>query len=136
MKRLYFDSSAVFPILLEEVHSASAIQAIESAEICFAWEWMQVEVDAALMRRKADAMTLRSWHKFLGRFNLLRLPEDAMREVCQFNRSTGLRAADAGHLFLFEQAAMEIRDLELVSFDREMLDAAEMLGLRVFSGVF
>jgi hypothetical protein len=48
-----------------------------------------------------------------------------------FNRSLGLRAADAGHLYVFDQALRALPDLRLFTFDREMREAAQRLSYPV-----
>lgn len=50
-----------------------------------------------------------------------------------FNRGAGLRAADAGHLYVMERCARGISDLVLVTFDSEMAQRASQRGLNLFS---
>jgi hypothetical protein len=45
----------------------------------------------------------------------------------------GLRAADAGHLFVMEHCAAGLENLVLVTFDSEMTKAAERRGLAFFT---
>lgn len=134
MKDLFFDTSAVVPLLLLEPGSVAAREAYQAGESCYAWSWMRVEVEAALVRRKADAVTWRNWRSIQRAFTWLGLPESALSEVCSFNRQCGLRAADAGHLFVFEKAVAALPELQLVTFDKEMVAAADALELEVFSG--
>lgn len=49
--------------------------------------------------------------------------------VCAFNRAIGLRAADAGHLFVFDRLFSEIPQLVLLTLDTEMAVAARNLSL-------
>ncbi len=48
-----------------------------------------------------------------------------------FNRGVGLRAANAGHLYVMERCAANISELVLVCFDAEMVRAAEKRGILV-----
>jgi hypothetical protein len=47
------------------------------------------------------------------------------------NRSLKLRAADAGHVFVFDRLVESIPDLTMVTFDQEMLQALDQLALPV-----
>jgi hypothetical protein len=46
-----------------------------------------------------------------------------------FNRALKLRAADAGHLFVFDRALTAVPGIVLVTFDPEIEQAAALLGL-------
>jgi predicted nucleic acid-binding protein len=132
--QLFFDTSAVLPLLLKESGSDSARMAYLAGEAFFAWTWMSVESEAALVRRKADAVTWRNWRNLKRTFTWLGFPESATGEVCAFNRELGLRAADAGHLYVFEKAVAAVPELRLVTFDGEMASAAAALELKLYSG--
>lgn len=131
--QLYFDTSAVVPLLLKEPGSKTALEAYHAGEAFYAWSWMRVETEAALVRRRADAVTWRNWRSLQRCFTWLGLPESMTLEVCAFNRELGLRAADAGHLFLFEKATAAVPELQLVTFDKEMATAAKSLELAQLS---
>ena len=45
------------------------------------------------------------------------------------NHQLGLRAGDAGHVHVFEGLAVDLPDLHMVTFDREIADAVLSLGL-------
>lgn len=130
---LFFDTSAVVPLLLQEPGSKAAGEAYVAGETFYAWNWMRVETEAALVRRRADAATWRNWRSLQRCFMWLGLPESATGEVSAFNRELGLRAADAGHLFVFEKATAAIQDLRLVTLDKEMAAAAIALELDCFN---
>lgn len=57
------------------------------------------------------------------------LHPDQLDTLCAFNRAIGLRASDAGHLFVFDLLFCEITDLVLLTLGREMAGAAEKPGL-------
>jgi uncharacterized protein with PIN domain len=57
----FFDTSAIVPLILREPHSQAARTAWETAEECFAWKWLKVETEAALVRRKASAPAWQLW---------------------------------------------------------------------------
>lgn len=127
--QLFFDTSAVVPLLLREPGSDRARMAYLAGEQFFAWTWMRVETEAALVRRQADAGTWRNWRNLARSFTWLGLSDGALGEVCEFNRTLGLRAADTGHLFVFERGAAAMEGLQLVTLDTEMVAAAQALGL-------
>lgn len=52
-----------------------------------------------------------------------------LEHLRSFNRGVGLRAADAGHLYLMEQCLRGVPDLRLVTFDIEMRRAAAWRGI-------
>ena len=131
--QLFFDTSAVVPILIKEPGSRMARAAFSSGEVLFAWKWMRVEAEAALVRRKADAVTWRNWRSLERSFTWLDFIDLEIPELCAFNRQLGLRAADAGHLFVFEKATAALPEIQLVTFDKEMAAAARLLGLSIHS---
>jgi predicted nucleic acid-binding protein len=126
---LYFDTSAFVPLFLEEARSQDALSAMAQAERVFAWRWMQVETEAALTRRRAKPRAWSEWRRLAASIHWLELSESSLPAVCTFNRALRLRAADAGHLFVFDRALSVVPELHLVSHDREMVDAAGHLGL-------
>lgn len=128
----YFDTSAIVPLLLEEPHSQRAQIAVRNARSIWAWRWAEVEAEAALVRRKASPLTWRNWRILKGEIRWLESSKEISQDICRFNREIGLRAADAGHLFIFERTAAVMEDLTLVTFDKEMTKAAHELGFTIF----
>ncbi len=131
---LFFDTSAVVPLMVEEPHSEEALEAWGMARRVWAWRWMMVEAEAALGRRGGDSETWRQWRQMSSTFNWLDLEFENWAQLCSFNRPLRLRAADAGHLFVFDRAAGVIPELKLICFDRELCQAATTLGLSVGIG--
>lgn len=127
----YIDTSAVIPLILQEPHSPSAISVQQQIETGWAWKWMRVEAEAALIRRKAPPEAWRVWHTLAQRIQWLDAGSDFDEGVCTFNRSIGLRAADAGHLLVCDRAMAVIPSLVLFSFDEEMRAAAQRIGIAV-----
>jgi len=130
---LFFDTSAIVPILIEEPHSEKAIQAWTKAKNVWAWRWLQVETEAALSRRKAPAVAWQKWHQVSAVFGWLDIDDRQYSQLRVFNRTLRLRAADAGHLYTFHLAVPILPELKLVCFDQEIIRAAEVLGLDCFS---
>ncbi len=122
--QVYLDTSAVVPLLLEESMSAAMHRSWPDFSQRWAWDWILVEAEAALIRQKADAVVWRQWGKIAQSLTLVELPSEERNALRAFNRSMGLRAADAGHLFLFDRLSRHIDALSLVTFDREMIRAA------------
>jgi predicted nucleic acid-binding protein len=128
----FFDTSAIVPMLITEPHSNRALRAYKAAERVWAWRWMQIEAEAALNRRRAQHESWQQWRILARHIQWLDLESGYHETLCAFNRSLGLRAADAGHLFIFDRAARAITSLKLVTFDDEMKVAANQLGMAVW----
>lgn len=94
---------------------------------------MKVELEAALTRRKADAKAWSAWRSISGSFNCITLNPNQFDALRAFNRSASLRAADAGHLFVFERTLEALPDLLLLTFDDEMAKAANRMGMPINS---
>jgi predicted nucleic acid-binding protein len=129
----FLDTSAVIPLLVEERHSVSAQKSWERFDEFYAWEWMRVEAEAALSRRKVGSETWNQWRKIEAMIGWLEPPVGWQERLCLFNRSLRLRAADAGHLYVMEQAGRVIDELTLVTFDEEMRAAAINLALSLWA---
>ena len=130
---LFFDTSAVVPLLLDEPFSKKACLAWERANRVWGWRWLQVEAEAALCRRKAPATAWRQWAQLSAGFNWLDLETKSFPLLRAFNRPLRLRAADAGHLYTLQLATQVIPSMKLVCFDKELKRAAKLLGLDLAS---
>ena len=130
---LFFDTSALVPLLLEEPFSKKAARAWDSATRVWAWKWMQVEAEAALSRRKAPATAWQQWVQMANEFTWLDLDSKSLPQLRAFNRPLRLRSADAGHLFVFQMATQVVPSMKLVCFDNELKRAAKVLGLSIHS---
>jgi predicted nucleic acid-binding protein len=127
----FFDTSALVPLLILELHSKGAVEAWRETEVGYAWTWARVEVEAALIRRKVAPQCWSEWRGLDSKVRWLHAPTDFIDQICQFNRALGLRAADAGQLLVFERATRAIEELKLGTFAREMHAAASRLQLSV-----
>ncbi len=125
----FFDTSAVVPLLLAEPHSNHANTAWTATDRAFAWTWLRVETEAALVRRKAKPAAWKNWRRLAGFFDFLSFPDSDLAALCEFNRTLGLRATDAGHLFVFERLHQARPAVALATFDKEMAAAADALRL-------
>jgi hypothetical protein len=88
-------------------------------------------VDAALTRRRAGPSVWRNWRELESRLNWIALETEDYPSVRLMNRELGLRAADAGYVFLFERLSAHLDGLAMATFDREMAEAVQSLGLQV-----
>jgi predicted nucleic acid-binding protein len=127
--RCYFDTSAVIPLVLNEERSVEIRELWPDLTEQWAWDWIIVEAEAALIRQKADAVAWREWARISRSLTLIELNPQDQRAWCAFNRGIGLRAADAAHLFLFDRLSRQLDNLQLVTFDREMSQAAAETGM-------
>jgi len=130
-KAVFWDAGALVPLMIKEERSSEAQLAWRSASGHHAWEWALVEVDAALIRRQAGPDIWQEWQQIQKRLCLYSVPGGDLRALRTMNRGIGLRAADAGHLFLFHTLWQSIPELKLITFDQEMALAAKRLGLRI-----
>lgn len=132
--RIFFDTSAVVPLLLDEERSIAAHAIWAACEEAWAWDWLTIETEAALVRQKADRDAWAAWRQVSCALTLCEFTSERIAQLRAFNRSLGLRAADAAHLFLFDQLAIRLPDLQLLTFDKEMAQAAQTLALPLHSG--
>lgn len=128
---LFWDTSALLPLMVKESFSPVVRKIWAEHDSFHAWDWVLVEVDAALIRRKAGHEIWQDWRNVQKRLCLYSLENKDIQTLRTLNRGIGLRAADAGHLFLFHTLVHSISDMALLTFDREMATAAQRLGLRV-----
>lgn len=129
---LFWDTSAIVALIHQEPHSAMAREASAAATCSYAWSWLTVEAEAALARRGATPAQLIELAKHLAALRFEDIPSPELAALCSRNRNWRLRAADAGHLFCFTRVASVIPDLQLVTFDDEMLAVARRLKLAVW----
>ena len=127
----FWDTSAVVPLIFREIHSPSAQAAFRQTNAFFAWDWMQLETEAALARRQARDRDWKSWAEIRGLFQWVHLPTNEWLEIQKQNRTWRLRAADAAHLYAFRRVSAILPDLCLVSFDDEQRSLALKRGFRL-----
>jgi len=125
----YFDTSAIVPLLLKEPQSELATRLWSRTENRYAWQWLRVEAEAALTRRKATTESWERWQKLQLEMNWIEPEEDWTNDLRLFNRGIGLRAADAGHLYLMERCLVHRPSLRLITLDKEMRSVALQRGL-------
>jgi uncharacterized protein len=130
----FWDTSAVIPLIMEEPHSASAIEIWQDSEAYWAWDWVHVEGEAALTRQSRTPEIWKQWLFISQQIHCVSLQPHQHASLRMMNRGLGLRAADAGHVYVFDRLLEVLPDLMMVSFDQEMLDALDQLGLPVHPG--
>lgn len=128
----FFDTSALVPLIFREPQSQRAHKAWGACSSCFGWDWLRVEAEAALVRRKGCKEAWGLWRMIETNVRWLKPQGEWNRQVKAFNRGAGLRAADAGHLCMMECCLEVMPDLVLVTFDSEMIHAATKRGFEVF----
>jgi len=116
---LFWDTSAVVPLIFNEPHTPLALRAFQQGEGFFAWDWMAVETEAALSRRRARNSQWEKWSEISQLFQWIHLPPQEWSEIRKQNRHWMLRAADAAHLYAFSRIFCILPDLRLVTFDEE-----------------
>lgn len=133
----YFDTSAIVPLLIDEVGSSEAGQVWDQASRLVSVRLARVEARAALAQAarssRISTSHLRSSTRELeGLFvqlELVDVDDAVVRRAGDLAESQALRAYDAVHLAAALQVVAE--DLVLVAGDRALLAAAGSVGLMV-----
>lgn len=126
---LYWDTSALLSLVFLESSSASARGAWASSDSDLAWRWLVAEATAGAVRRRATPGQWSMLEELLADIRFVDLEGDGIVGLCAMNRDWGLRAADAGHVYVFKTMADFTPDLKMVCFDREMRGVVKRMGL-------
>jgi hypothetical protein len=126
---LFWDTSALLGLIFLEPSSFAATEAWHKSDADYAWRWLAVEASAGLSRRRATPSQWKMLDDILGCVHFADLSPQDMSSLCRFNREWALRAADAGHLFVFKQLSILLPDIEMICFDREVSAVAQKLRL-------
>ena len=129
--KAFFDTSAIVPLIFQEPHTEKARRVWQDSSLRIGWQWLRVEAEAAIHRRRGDAEAWTLWKTIERSMHWIEPDEDWLQPLKSFNRGIGLRAADAGHLFLMESCSNQIPDLALATYDKEMHQAAVARGIAV-----
>lgn len=87
--RVYLDTSAVLPLVLPEERSAVMGQSWPDFKERWAWSWLVVEGEAALIRQRADSAAWSAWHQVIRSLNLVEMESAAHGALRAFNRGLG-----------------------------------------------
>ena len=128
----FWDTSALVSLLFQERHTPLALKARDSGKRCIAWDWLQVEVQAAIHRRRGAQEMLRSMKLMLDQFQFFSVFPDDHQAIGRLLEKHRLRAADAGHLFCLKQAKKMNPEIQFICFDDELNKAAEAEGIEIF----
>jgi predicted nucleic acid-binding protein len=136
----FWDASALFPLLLEESHSADARALLKEDENVCVWWGTSVECASGLARRlregeldadrhqqavKTLVVAMRGWRPVA--------PSEVVRaDAMRFARSHALRAGDALQLAAAVSWAQRTPGgFDVVCLDRKLREAAEIEGFTV-----
>jgi hypothetical protein len=128
----FWDTSAVLALIFQEPHTGQAQKAAAEVTVAYAWWWLKVEAWSGVVLRKGNNEQKAACRQALKAFTWVNFPRSKTPELLSLNAKHGLRAADAGHLFCFKELSRAVQGLNLVSFDREMIEAAKREGLLVW----
>lgn len=140
---MFWDASAVVPLLVEEPESSSMLSVLEEDAVVLVWWGTTVECTSALSRREREgALQASEVQESLMRLRHLKsgwqevLPSIALRDVAErLLRVHSLRAADSLQLAAAIIAAeRDPTTLDMVSLDARLNDAAAREGFHVVSG--
>ena len=133
----YFDTSAIVPLLIDEIGTRTAGDIWDRADRLVSVRLFHVETRAALAQAarigrissKHLRSSVRDLEDLADQIDMVAVDEDLIREAGDLVEDQGLRAYDAVHL----AAALRVDDLDLivVAGDRALLAAAEALDLSV-----
>lgn len=90
--RIYFDTSALLPLVLTETHSEAMRCAWPNFTERWAWSWLVVEAEAALVRQKADADAWAEWSRVARSLTLVELNPRDHSALRAFNCGLRMRA--------------------------------------------
>lgn len=131
---IYWDSSAILSAIWLDMHSENARIALQSHAVHLISSLAMSEVCSVLFRHgreyKANQDSVhQAYQQFLfgpwQRLNML--PDwEMFRSMAE---KWSLRGADLWHLAMAKSIAQEFPELQVLSFDRKMLEAAEGEGL-------
>lgn len=132
---VYFDSSAVFKLLVYERGSEVAVAVWEEATERVASRLVEVEVISALARAHRggriqghDHVLARSGaSSVIEELDLVEIDEPVIGTAVELSGELALRAYDAVHL----SAALQVQDAVLATWDSALVRAARRLGMPV-----
>jgi predicted nucleic acid-binding protein len=131
----FWDTSAVIALISKDAFASAAVQAMNSAEEYWAWEWLQIEAESALRRRRSGSSEFKDLNTLLNQFQFLSLDSNDFPEIRAILDSHRLRSADAGHLFCLRKAHRLFPRIQFVCFDQELNQAARKEGIAVFGEI-
>ena len=98
---------------------ARTLQAYQKGEGFFAWDWLTLETESALSRRKARNSQWEKWSEISKLFQWVHLPQNEWADIRKQNRDWMLRATHAAHLYAFSRISRILPEVRLVTFDEE-----------------
>lgn len=133
----YFDTSAVVPLLIEEVGTSRCEEHWSAADRLVSVRLLRVEAHAALAQAtRQDRLTaqqlrsaVRALDTLIAQLDVLDIDDDLTRSAAEVAERHGLRAYDAVHLAA--ALAVDDEDLVLVTGDHALASAAAAAGLPV-----
>ncbi len=131
-RALYLDTSAILRATLEEGTDSKIERQIEASEKLVTSRLTLVESSRALLRvrRTADVLQTRlvdverQLHTILDRCDVWELTAEVCDMASRIAPTKNLRTLDALHLATFIQARRRMEDLEILTADARLQDAA------------
>lgn len=131
----YFDTSAIVPLVIEEVGTETAGTMWDEAERVVSIRLARVEARAALaqavrlgrINTRQHTVAKGRLDAVLAQLDLVDIDDDLVGIAAELAEQQALRAYDAVHLAAAQRVSDH--DLVVVAGDRTLLDAAEELGL-------
>jgi predicted nucleic acid-binding protein len=133
MELQFWDTSAVVALFVQEGRSADATRIADAGNRFWAWDWMQMESMAALLRCRIETSRFRRLRELWGRFEYVSLGAEHFPALEKILRKHRLRSADAAHLLCLKWVHRLNPGIGFVCFDRELADAAASEGIRILT---
>lgn len=130
----FWDTSAILPLVYQEVHTPLATAAVRRAGLSIAWEWLQVEARLAVARRGDDPDRLARLREWFDSAEWQSFGNGELNQVISLGVRHKLRAADAGHLHSLLQIRRLFPKIVFVCFDDDLTQAAKAEGVSVWDG--
>jgi predicted nucleic acid-binding protein len=132
---VYFDTSAIIPLLLDERTSPAAERLWVEADRAMSSQLLYAEARAAIARaHRRDRVNpnqreraVGELHRLIDEIDLIDISDPVVRHAGELADRLALRAYDAMHLSSADLIASS--DLIFASGDKPLLQAAEMLGV-------
>lgn len=134
---VYFDTSAVIPLMVEQPGSTRAAQLWDLADHVVAVRLLHVEARAALAQaHRLGRLSAHQFHRvdeqlddLWAQFDVLEIGEELVRRAGDLAVAHGLRGYDAVHLAGAERVADA--DTVLASGDEALCAAAQSMGIAI-----
>jgi hypothetical protein len=127
----FWDTSCLLPLVLKEEQQERSKRIWGENNEHVAWNWIRVEAESACIRQRATSQQWKDLRTIFDEMGGLDIPGHELDDLLLFNRAAQLRSADAGHLYCFRSLLVSNPQIQLASYDKEMLSAAHRMNFPI-----